>query len=135
MFNVQETISFLRAQPGVLSERAFADCDRQGGKCCCSNVEDIVTNERPFPPTLEFAAILKKQVAKKNPDWSDERIEEAMTAYVSFLWFCSLSRDDRSPAPDVDEVWHVHILNTPEYVAFCMDYFGHYLHHRPFDVN
>lgn len=31
----------------------------------------------------------------------------------------------------LDEMWHVFILFTREYSAFCQRYFGHYIHHAP----
>jgi hypothetical protein len=31
----------------------------------------------------------------------------------------------------LDEVWHQFILFTADYAAFCVRYFGHYLHHVP----
>lgn len=30
----------------------------------------------------------------------------------------------------LDELWHVFILHTRDYMAFCEHYFGHYLHHE-----
>ncbi len=31
----------------------------------------------------------------------------------------------------VDEAWHQFVLFTKQYVTFCQQYFGHYLHHAP----
>lgn len=37
------------------------------------------------------------------------------------------------PSPDVDEIWHAHILHTREYARDCEDVFGPggFLHHSP----
>jgi len=35
------------------------------------------------------------------------------------------------PSWDIDEAWHAHILHTEDYVNFCDQAFGHYLHHHP----
>merc|ERR1712093_269275 len=35
------------------------------------------------------------------------------------------------PAPDVDEIWHAHILFTVNYTMDCHRVFGHYVHHIP----
>lgn len=35
------------------------------------------------------------------------------------------------PIVVLDEMWHNFVLFTKEYTAFCMDFFGYYLHHAP----
>ena len=35
------------------------------------------------------------------------------------------------PSYEIDEVWHAHILHTKEYMDFCLELFGKYLHHQP----
>jgi hypothetical protein len=34
-------------------------------------------------------------------------------------------------SPEVDEVWHAHLLHTHDYAAFCDEVFGGFLHHEP----
>ena len=34
---------------------------------------------------------------------------------------------------EVDPFWHAHILHTEQYVAFCQNLVGEYMHHRPLD--
>jgi hypothetical protein len=36
-----------------------------------------------------------------------------------------------APSPLVDEVWHMHILDTRQYMKDCDNLFGFYLHHAP----
>lgn len=36
------------------------------------------------------------------------------------------------PHKEVDEVWHMHILDTRKYAADCENIFGHFLHHFPY---
>ncbi len=33
----------------------------------------------------------------------------------------------------VDPFWHAHILFTHDYIKFCDDVYGHYIHHEPLD--
>ncbi len=35
------------------------------------------------------------------------------------------------PSPDIDEFWHLHILQTQQYHKDCLNIFGKYLHHQP----
>ena len=37
--------------------------------------------------------------------------------------------DTLAPSQAIDDVWHVHIINTPDYTAMCDRYFGKYIHH------
>ncbi len=32
---------------------------------------------------------------------------------------------------EVDEAWHCHVLDTPDYARFCAEVFGRFLHHNP----
>ena len=36
------------------------------------------------------------------------------------------------PPPDVDEIWHAHILNTRRYAEDCSRLFGTFHHHYPY---
>ena len=35
------------------------------------------------------------------------------------------------PLKIIDEMWHNFILFTDDYTRYCLDYFGHYIHHSP----
>lgn len=52
-----------------------------------------------------------------------------------YLRYMALKRqhpkDSLVPSAAVDAVWHVHILCTKEYAAFCERNFGHFVHHDP----
>lgn len=42
------------------------------------------------------------------------------------------------PTVDIDDVWHLHVLDTSRYMKDCEAIFGEYLHHTPvlpFDCN
>ena len=32
---------------------------------------------------------------------------------------------------DIDQIWHVFLLYTQDYMEFCEKYFAEYLHHKP----
>ena len=64
--------------------------------------------------------------------WNEGKIEGAIAEYTDFLEeHKDNSERSFSPTPEVDEVWHLHILDTKEYMRFCNAYFGYYLHHTP----
>jgi hypothetical protein len=59
-------------------------------------------------------------------------VDDAVLEYRKFM---SLVFELRRPAmfsPEVDEVWHAHILFTRDYTQLCQGVFGGYLHHDPF---
>lgn len=59
--------------------------------------------------------------------WTEERIDAAVQGYRAFL----SSAQDEPENQDVDEVWHLHILDTQKYAKDCVDLFGGFLHHVP----
>ena len=65
-------------------------------------------------------------------DWAKEDVERALERYKNFLLLiCKYPNVVLAPAPDIDEVWHQHILFTKEYARDCHAIFGEYLHHTP----
>jgi hypothetical protein len=76
---------------------------------------------------------LEKLVAR-DTSWNKEKTEHAVDKYFEFLKKCRDNPDTIiEPTELVDKVWHTAILDTRNYVAFCNDYFGYYLHHTPYE--
>lgn len=67
---------------------------------------------------------------KSTTQWSDSEIERAIERYRGFLGV-ALGGGTVVPTEDIDEVWHVHILDTRSYVRDCDRVFGYYFHHTP----
>ena len=61
------------------------------------------------------------------------KIPALLDEYRKFLALKRLEPDKTRVVPscDVDEVWHLHILNTRRYAEDCERIFGFYLHHDP----
>lgn len=60
--------------------------------------------------------------------------ERVMDQALGFLRLCTASPDmTYSPSPLVDIGWHVFILHTRAYMAFCDELAGHYIHHTPYN--
>jgi hypothetical protein len=66
--------------------------------------------------------------------WSSEEAAHAVRRYKNFLiLILKYPKELLAPAPDIDEVWHNHILFTREYFRDTQEIFGGYLHHSPAD--
>lgn len=78
-----------------------------------------------------YAAALQNPTGKFR--WDDERVEAAITGYREYLYEAAFSSDDQPlrPSLDVDEVWHLHILDTMRYGSDCNRLFGRFIHHVP----
>jgi hypothetical protein len=51
-----------------------------------------------------------------------------------YLWLQNQTSGEVPIEPDLwwlDRMWHCFILFTEDYTDFCIDHFGHYMHHRP----
>lgn len=65
--------------------------------------------------------------------WDFDRASHAIDQYRHWLWLHTVAEDViLSPTPDVDQVWHAHILDTRKYQEDCMTMFGRTLHHNPY---
>lgn len=69
-------------------------------------------------------------------DRAVETAEEALELFTEVKRYLVLNHVDPSKSWQmyslrVDEAWHQFVLFTAEYVAFCNEYFGYYLHHAP----
>jgi hypothetical protein len=68
-----------------------------------------------------------------------EQSEDIFTQVKKWLWLAhqrrlagldvGLSID--VPIVVIDEMWHNFVLFTKEYTAFCLHFFGYYMHHAP----
>lgn len=64
--------------------------------------------------------------------WSEKRVEETEQGYRQFLFEAAMSKHEPTvPSADVDELWHLHILDTQRYGSDCNRLFGRFIHHAP----
>lgn len=60
--------------------------------------------------------------------------ERVVDQALAFLAACARNRGQSLvPSPAVDIGWHMFILHTREYAAFCRDIAGGFIHHVPED--
>lgn len=64
--------------------------------------------------------------------WTPEECEAAETWYKRFLTLRVKYPDkELVPNKEIDEIWHLHILDTRKYSNDCKDIFGSFFHHSP----
>jgi hypothetical protein len=84
---------------------------------------------------IDFEPLLAR-VIQSNETWTRQRATLALRWYQRFLFLAYKYPNKRlAVLKDVDELWHLHILNTKQYFFDCEGLFGAYLHHTPFSDN
>jgi len=77
---------------------------------------------------------LRYKLLKDQPQrgWGGEKFDIALTEYKRFL-ILKVLHPEKSFAPTslMDEIWHLHILDTKAYMRDCKSIFNKYLHHAP----
>jgi hypothetical protein len=64
--------------------------------------------------------------------WTLEQCELAELSYKRFLTLRLKYPDlELVPNKEIDEIWHLHILDTKKYLKDCNDIFGSFFHHSP----
>jgi len=70
----------------------------------------------------------------KEHNWSEQKVDIVLREYRRF-WTLHYKQPTQwlVPSPDVDEIWHAHILHTRDYFRDCEEVFGAglYFHHSP----
>jgi hypothetical protein len=64
--------------------------------------------------------------------WTRDKSETAEMWYKRFLILRLKYPDvELVPNKEIDEIWHLHILDTKKYSNDCLDIFGTFFHHSP----
>ena len=77
---------------------------------------------------------LRFKLIKEQPQsgWGGEKFDIALAEYKRFLILKVLHPEKSfSPTSLMDEIWHLHILDTKAYMIDCKSIFNKYLHHSP----
>ncbi|MEB3830005.1 glycine-rich domain-containing protein [Phormidium sp. CCY1219] len=79
---------------------------------------------------LDFGPIAYKLMAN---GWTREQTIKAIGLYLMFLGLIYLYPNRQIiPTPEIDAVWHQHILDTSKYAEDCDRLFGRFVHHFPY---
>lgn len=80
-----------------------------------------------------FELAVKKLLEIKGGGWDLTRAEAAVRNYKRYMAVTkALGGVQLVPNGDIDEIWHMHILDTRAYMKDCDELFGEYLHHFPY---
>lgn len=81
---------------------------------------------------MDFSPIINKLI--NHMGWSKSHALEICTMYRRFLILHKKYGQEHTlpPSEDIDEFWHMHILDTKRYRADCHKIFGYYLDHYPY---
>jgi hypothetical protein len=72
-------------------------------------------------------------VVIENPTIPESAVRSSEKEYKYFVYLLLLTGESLSiPTKLVDLIWHAHILHTREYVSFCNEVAGGYIHHKPY---
>lgn len=70
---------------------------------------------------------------EKGCGWAKGDTIQAISRYKLFLLLAHLYPERKLvPTPEIDQVWHHHILDTVKYLEDCQFLFGYILHHFPY---
>lgn len=91
---------------------------------------------RHIPPIEDVLAYANDKVLRRFLSLYDMPWQEASEIFREvkrFMWACSKCEHSLAPNKMIDAMWHNFILFTPDYVNFCFQYFGYFVHHIPAD--
>lgn len=94
-------------------------------------------SQRAFIRAYVFPPELVDRLREQHPDLAPGNVTIALDGLKQFFLAClaaedaGIARNVGMPSKIVDEAWHEFLLMTREYHAFCLQAFGHYLHHTP----
>ena len=85
----------------------------------------------PIFDTHVLERVLKLESEFHDPSpLTDDQVKSDIREYLDFLrWHKMHPGKSYLPPVRVDRVWHIHIIQTEDYVRVCQEYLGKFLHH------
>ena len=81
----------------------------------------------------KFELAIGKILEIKQGEWDLDRALKAVDNYKRYMAVTkALGGVQLVPNGDIDEIWHMHILDTRAYMKGCQELFSEYLHHYPY---
>ncbi len=106
-------------------EPCIADIER--------SVEPLFTNDPAIDELNLDRVIVKSMDSYSGYGWDADTAFQLANLYRAFLFLCkTYPTEVIVPIKEIDEFWHMHILDTRNYIADCYTVFGYYLHHFPY---
>lgn len=72
-----------------------------------------------------------KARAIEDGHYTATEIDRIESLYKDFMYACMTTKTRIGVFPEVDELWHTHILFTRDYARFCREVGGKFIHHTP----
>lgn len=81
--------------------------------------------------SCDFFNIIERLVLIEG--WSAEHAKQICEQYRRYLYLKIKYGQQYAlpPSREIDQAWHAHILYTDDYISFCNQVLGGYLHHHP----
>lgn len=79
-------------------------------------------------------AIQRLRDAKLGKGWTAKKARMVERKYRNFLKLIATGMRV-VPTLSVDEMWHLHILDSRNYMRDCQNIFGKYIHHDPYGLS
>ena len=83
---------------------------------------------------IDLEPIIAKALdSEEGLGWELSYANRVAREYIRYLTLCILYPNEAVvPSSEVDEFWHLHILDTLKYAEDCQTYIGSFLHHFPY---
>ncbi|ASF93896.1 putative uncharacterized protein [Vibrio anguillarum] len=95
--------------------------------------ELVFTEALAIAKTWNFNLAIQKLIESSPERWDLVRTKKAVLDYQRYMAVTkALGGIQLVPNGDIDEIWHMHILDTRAYMRDCDTLFGEYLHHYPY---
>jgi hypothetical protein len=105
----------------------------------------VSSNFQSLPPLddlLDYSnEIVIQRYSIENPTVAHADAEQLFTDLLAWMWLCLARKQQEltthliQPLNHLDAMWHLFILHTRDYNAFCQRYFGAYFHHDHSTLN
>ncbi len=81
---------------------------------------------------LHNFTLVKKKVAQEHPEYDEDYLNVGIV-YLKRYYAIHILDPLNPPAMSkpVDPFWHTHVLYSEDYIGFCNQVFGEYIHHIP----
>jgi len=91
------------------------------------------TQERIFNQILRWDMTREKEYLKNKQGYIDsDYLNQMELEYKKFVFLMTLYTDKVLPiSENIDDMWHIHVLNTKRYAKFCVEATERLIHHNP----
>lgn len=96
-----------------------------------TNSAELSTNQVLINKILKYEHPALVEKLQQKLGISNEEALELFNDTKRFLFLCGINNEVFVPTGSIDEGWHHFILYTKDYVDFCQENFGRFIHHKP----